>query len=173
MKKLLALVLVAMLALFAVSALAENSKGNSDIAGATTTGEGYTLTKITPEGKLAEIITAMEDAGKAGKAIDGLPEGAKGLIPEGLATINDYGCYKLEGDGKGVKEFEMIFKFETPFGKDEKVTLLIGIAPADADVEWLKLDGTGNADGDVVVKVTEAELTKISNNPFVVIPVSK
>ena len=165
MKKLIALVLVAMLALFAVGALAENSKGNSDIAGATTTGEGYTLTKITPEGKLAEIITAMEDAGKAGKAIDGLPEG--------LATINDYGCYKLEGDGKGVKEFEMIFKFETPFGKDEKVTLLIGIAPADADVEWLKLDGIGNADGDVVVKVTEAELTKISNNPFVVIPVSK
>ena len=33
--------------------------------------------------------------------------------------------------------------------------------------------GVGNADGAVVVKVTKAELAKISNNPFLVMPLSK
>ena len=38
--------------------------------------------------------------------------------------------------------------------------------------EWLVKEGKGNADGDVEVEVTKAELAKISDNPFVVIPVS-
>lgn len=173
MKKVLALVLAVMMILGCACALAENSKGNQDINQGTTNKEDLTLGKITPDGKLAEAIDKITEAQKAGDALNGLPEDIKAKIPEENKTINEMDCYQLTGDVNGVKDFILIFKFETPYEKGEKVTVLIGIAPADADVEWLVLDGEGNADGAVEVKVTEAELTKISNNPFVVIPVSK
>ncbi len=173
MKKALALVLAVMMILGCACALAENSKGNQDINQGTTDKADIGMEKITPEGKLAEAIDKITEAQKAGDALNGLPEDVKGKIPEENKTINEMVCYKLTGDVSGEKEFTLIFKFETPYEKGQKVTLLLGIAPADADVEWLVLEGEGNADGDVEAKVTEAELTKISNNPFVVIPVSK
>ena len=171
MKKVLALVLAVMMILGCTYALAENSKGNQDINQGKTNKENLNLEEITADGKLAEIIEKITEAQKAGNALDGLPDDVKGQIPEENKTINEMDCYRLVGDTAGVKEFIMIFKFETPYEKGEKVTLLIGIAPADADVEWLVLDGVGNAEGEVEVKVTETELAKISNNPFVVIPV--
>ena len=173
MKKALALVLAMMMILGCACALAENSKGNQDINQGTTNKANISMEKITADGKLAEVIDKITEAQKAGNALDGLPEDIKAKIPEENKTINEMVCYHLVGDTAGVKEFVMIFKFETPYKEGEKVTLLLGIAPADADVEWLVLEGVGNADGDVEVKVTEAELAKISNNPFVVIPVSK
>jgi len=52
--------------------------------------------------------------------------------------------------------------------------VLIGISAPDAEeVEWLVLEGKANDQNEVVVPVTREQLNKISNNPFVVIPVSK
>ena len=174
MKKIIALVLVVLMALSAVSALAEGMPGPSKTAPFINRGEAeeLELVKVDPDEKLSAIIEAVKAAGADG-AVAALPTDASSLIPEGFVTINEMDCYQLVGDVENAKDQELIFKFATPYPEGEEVILLIGISPADADVEWLALDGKANADGAVVVKVTKEQLTKIANNPFVVIPVSK
>ena len=177
MKKILALILAVMMILTAASALAENSKGNKDITGGDTGDEEIKLVKIDPTDKLAKLIEKIKGAYKdEGDALKGLPAELLALIPAEHKTINELTCWKLEGDVSAVKgELELIFKFESPYEEGEEVTILIGIdyADADAEVEWIVKTGVANKDGDVVVKVTAAELAKISNNPFIAIPVSK
>ena len=174
MKKIIALVLVALMALSAVSALADGMPGPSKTAPFINRGEAEELglIKVDPTEKLAAIIDAVTAAGADG-AVAALPADVSGLIPEGYATINEMDCYQLVGDTENAKDQELIFKFATPYEEGEEVTLLIGISPAEGDVEWLVLAGKANADGDVVVTVTSEQFKKISNNPFVVIPVSK
>ena len=112
-------------------------------------------------------------AAGADGAVAALAEEAPGLIPEGFNKISEMSCWKLDGDTSNLQELELIFKFATPYEAGSEVTLLVGVSPADDVVEWIKLDGKANADGDVVVKLTSAQLAKISNNPFLVIPVTK
>ena len=177
MKKILALVLALALILTACTALAatKNSKRNNDIAAGDTDEETVSMTGIAPTEKLQEIMDAIKAANdEQGDPMKCLPEAAAALVPEGFKTINDMACWKLDGDVTGLDELELTFKFETPYTEGEEVTVLIGIAPADAEeVEWIVKDCVANADGDVVVKVTREELNKISNNPFIAIPVSK
>ena len=174
MKKILALVLALMLVLTAVSALAAGSKGNGDIGQADTDAADLDLTKAEDTEGTAAIKQAIKDAQEAGNAIDGLPEDVRAQLPEGYATINEMDTYKLAGDYENAEEpIILTFKFETPYAEGEEVVLAIGIVPPEAEAEWLVKTGKGNADGDVEVAVTKAELNKISDNPFVVIPVSK
>lgn len=177
MKKIFALVLAMVMVLTAVSALAAGSKDGGNIAGGTVGGgDGETtlsLTKVSPTDKLQAIIDAIKEAGADGASAT-LATLAGSAIPEGFTKISEaQDCYQLSGDTANAKEQEFIFKFATPFADGEEVLLLIGISPADGDVEWLQLTGKGNADGDVVVKVTAEQIKKISNNPFIVIPVTK
>lgn len=174
MKKILALVLALVMVLAACTALADGSKRNNDIAAGDTDEETVSMTAIAPTEKLQEIMDGIKAANdEQGDPIKGLPEDAAAQIPEGFTAINDMGCWQLEGDVTGLSELELIFKFETPYPEGDEVALLIGIAPADGDVEWIEKTGVANADGAVVVKVTAAELAKISNNPFLAIPLSK
>ena len=71
------------------------------------------------------------------------------------------------------EDVKLVFKFATPYPEGETVILAIGIVPPEGEAEWLVKEGIANADGDVEVTVTKEELQKISDNPFVVIPVSK
>ena len=174
MKKIIALILATMLVLTAVSAMATDSKGNPDINGGTTTEEKIQLVSIKATEKLQAIIDKITEAFKNdGDALKGLPEEVVSKIPADMKTINEMSCWQLVGDVSGLNGLVLIFKFETPYPENEEVTLLIGIDPADADVEWIVKTGKANADGDVVVSVTAEELSKIANNPFVAIPVSK
>lgn len=177
MKKILALVLAMLMVMTAVSALADGSKGGGDIAGGTVGGgDGETtlsLIKVSPTDKLQAIIDAIKEAGLEG-ASDALATLVGSELPEGFTKISEaQDCYQIVGDTTSAKEQEFIFKFATPFKEGEEVVLLVGISPAEGDVEWLKLNGKANADGDVVVKVTAEQIKKISNNPFIVIPVTK
>lgn len=178
MKKTLALVLALVMVLFAVSAMAGNSKNNNNMNyGSTSEEEGDNavgLEKTTPTEDLQKIIDDVTEAGKdGGDATTGLPEEGVKLVPEDKKTINEMDCYHLTGDPSGLDELELIFTFATPFAEGEEVPVLFVISPAEGPVEWLRLTGVGNADGAVVVKVTKAELAKISNNPFLVMPLSK
>jgi hypothetical protein len=76
-------------------------------------------------------------AGEDG-ALAALKEFAGDLVPE-EGKINEMVCWQLTGDVSKANELELIFKVATPFEAGAKVTLLIGISPADGDVEWLKL----------------------------------
>ena len=174
MKKVLALVLTLMLVLTAVSALANNSKNNGGIYGGDTDNDEVKLVPIDPTDKLQEIMDKITEANdKEGDPLKGLPGEIVGGIPAEHTKINDMKCWMLEGDVNGLGQLVLIFKFEAPYPEGEEVTLLIGIAPADGEVEWIQKTGVANADGDVVVTVTAAELAKIQNNPFIAIPVSK
>jgi len=178
MKKTLALVLALVMVLFAVSAMAGNSKNNNNMNyGSTSEEEGDNavgLEKTTPTEDLQKIIDDVTEAGKdGGDATTGLPEEGVKLVPEDKKTINEMDCYHLTGDPSGLDELELTFTFATPFADGEEVPVLFVISPAEGPVEWLRLTGVGNADGAVVVKVTKAELAKISTNPFLVMPLSK
>ncbi len=178
MKKTLALVLALVMVLFAVSAMAANSKNNNNMNyGSTSEEEGDNavgLEKATPTEDLQKIIDDVTEAGKdGGDATKGLPEEGVKLVPEDKKTINEMDCYHLTGDPSGLDELELTFTFATPFADGEEVPVLFVISPAEGPVEWLRLTGVGNADGAVVVKVTKAELAKISTNPFLVMPLSK
>ena len=70
-------------------------------------------------------------------------------------------------------EVELVFTFATPYAEGEEVTVLIIVDLGANGVEWLTLSGVGDKDGNVVVKLTADQLAKISNNPFLVLPVSK
>lgn len=176
MKKILALVLATLMVLTAVSALAEKDTtmpGKSKTAPFIRRAEAEELGLGTLEpapAALQAIIDAITAAGPDGAAayLATLAE-----IPEGFTKITEAGdCYQITGDTTNAGDQEFIFHFATPFGVDEEVLLLIGIAPAEGDVEWLMLNGKGNADGDVVVTITGEQIQKIANNPFIVIPVT-
>ncbi len=173
MKKLLALVIAAMMIFGVVGAMAAGSKTNNNIAQATTEAEEVTLEKAEDTEGTTAIKQAVTDAQEAGNAVDGLPDAVKDQLPEGFTVINEMDTYKLQGEYTGDEDpIILTFKFETPYENGEKVIIAIGIVPPEAEAEWLVKEGKGNADGDVEVEVTKAELAKISDNPFVVIPVS-
>ena len=104
----------------------------------------------------------------------GLPEDVAAGIPEDRETINEMDCYQLSGDFTKTKDIELVFKFETPYEHGEKVMLVVAILrPEPEEIEWLVWEGTGNADGDVEALVARADLIKIGEDPFIVIPVSE
>lgn len=173
MKKILALVLALVMVLAATAALAAGSPDSGKWSGATTPVEEVKAVKISATEALQAIIDGVTEAAQAGDAVSGLPEGGKALVPAELKTINEMDCYQLSGDPSKLDELKLVFYFTTDYSGAEAVTLLIGISPADAEVEWLALEGKPLADGGIEVTVTAEELKKISNNPFIVIPVSK
>ena len=174
MKKILALVLAALMVFAAVSALADNSKGGGDIpSGTVEAEEEITLEKIADTAETQKLKDDIKAGHDAGDDLAGFPEEIRAKIPEGRKTVYEMDTYTMKGyEGKSQKAI-FVFKFDTPFEKDTKVSILLGICPAGADVEWLVLEGTANAEGNVEVEVTKAELDKISSNPFVAVAVAE
>ena len=198
MKKVISLVLALVLVLCAVSAFAEGSKGNEDLkeyliermtgAGtAATTGGGAatggaatggtaataaeptTVFEITPTGTAKELVDKVLAGGKDAKTtLNGLvPADVLANVKDG-AVINEILPMQFKNNNGEAKQ--ITFTFETPYAEGTKVTILIGIPGKTlADTEWIELVGTGNAAGSVVVTVSKELMTKLSNNPFIVI----
>ena len=173
MKKVLALLLAVMMLLVSVSALAEGSKRWEDIPHGETDDDNVGLKKADDNDRTSEIKKKILDHGKDGNPVDGLPDEIRDKLPEGFTVINDFDTYLLDGNpDESDDEVEMIFKFATPYKEGEQVMLAVCIVPPEDEVEWLLWEGTGMADGAVRVMVAREDLQKISDNPFVVIPVS-
>ena len=174
MKKIFALVIAAIMILSAVGAMAAGSKSSSTIGYVVPPEEPIKVVKTEDNDGTSAIKQAIIDAQANGSAIDGLPAPVKEKLGEGYVNINEMETYKIEGDIDGVSDdVKLVFKFATPYPEGETVILAIGIVPPEGEAEWLVKEGIANADGDVEVTVTKEELQKISDNPFVVIPVSK
>ena len=175
MKKIFALVIAAIMILSAVGAMAATgSKSSSTISYVVPPEEPIKVVKTEDNDGTSAIKQAIIDAQANGSAIDGLPAPVKEKLGEGYVNINEMETYKIEGDIDGVSDdVKLVFKFATPYPEGETVILAIGIVPPEGEAEWLVKEGIANADGDVEVTVTKEELQKISDNPFVVIPVSK
>ena len=192
MKKVISLVAALVLVLCSVSAFAAGSPDNNALrdylvermTGAgnnnnnTTGGTGtakaeVTLVEITPTGVLKELIDKILAGGKVAKV------SLKDLVPADFlakikddANINELIAMSFKNNEGEAKQ--ITFTFETPYKEGTEVTILIGIpGKTIADTEWIELVGVANAAGSVVVTVSEALMTKLANNPFLVMALDK
>ncbi len=173
MKKILSLVLALMMILTAVSALAAKSKEEPGGGG------GSTGDSDEPEIKI-EVVADTNLSKAAIEAFKKDPLGPlsdeiKANIPADYGTINEMLTAKFVGEvGAVKKEVKMNMMFETHYGKDEKVIVIIGILPADAtdvkveDIEWQEFDGIGEEDGSVTFTIPKDTFVKINTNPFLI-----
>ena len=175
MKKVFSLLLVLALLLTAVSVFAEGSKetpgGGGSVVPKTEEAPEISVKFIEDTEASAAAIKAFADAKEAGDILAPLPEDVRALVPEGFGTINEMLTAQFEGElDKVTDEVILNVKFETPYADGQKVIVLFGILPAEADgeIEWLAFDGVGKADGSVDVTVPKAVFEKIQTNPFLI-----
>ncbi len=173
MKKILALVLALVMVLTAVSALAADSPENP--GGKTGGGE----TKETELATVADtdatkaIKEELKKAAESGDVLSALPADVKAKIGEEFTKVSEMVTIKL-AQGLDAKKGLIIKKaFQTPYKSGEKVTVLLAVPGADGKVEWVVLEGTANADGEVVFVIDEAIYNKIAGTEIVMVPVSK
>lgn len=173
MKKILALVLALMMVLFAVSAVAANSKQNNNISNAEVEDSPVDLEKAEDTEETKAVKDAITEANEAGDPTTGLPEDIQGQLPEGFKAINEMDTYKLAGELGDDDPVRLVFTFQTPYEKGQKVPLAVAVCPPEKETFWLFWNGTGIEGGDVETWVAKADLEKIGESPFVVIPVSE
>ncbi|QTE68791.1 hypothetical protein JNO48_02460 [Clostridiales bacterium] len=168
MKKLFSLVLALAMLLTAAFAIAEGSKEEPTIGGDVS---GVPMEFIADTEESAAAIKAFADAKEAGDVLAPLPDDVKAKIPEGFATISEMVTAKLDGEIDNLPdEVVMNVMFETPYSDGQKVIVLIGILPenAEEEIEWQAFDGVGKADGSVDVTVPKAVFEKVQTNPFLI-----
>ena len=72
-----------------------------------------------------------------------------------------------------LKVFSFKKVFQTPFKAGEKVMCLIAIPGADGKVEWIVVSGASDADGAILMKLSESQYNKTAGKIVVYIPVQK
>ena len=176
LKKLVVIMLIFSLTLTsAVSLAAQGSKENQNISGGTVEEESVEIAKTTDTENTKKIKDVLFKAQKTGNVMDAFPQEIKDLIPEENTEVNEMETVRLVGDLTGIKKLTLTYKFETPYGLNEKVTVVLGI-PSDKEesgIAWSVLEGVGDKDENVVFTIDEETLAKVLNNPFVIIPVSR
>ena len=182
MKKIIALVLILMMILSITTAMTEDSPKvkpsadtKNDTSTTTNTGTTYTAPKeslrvvLTDDNVVtAELVQKLTDAG-ADKVLDEIPEDITKTLPAGFTAVNEISTWKVVGDIEKVNSAEVTFKFTSPYTKGDTVYLLIYTS----DKEWLKLAGKADDEGNIVVTFNKDTLTRLGNDPFVVVVVSK
>lgn len=175
MKKLFSLVLTLALLLTAVSAFAAGSKeepsGGGTVVPVTEETPEIGISFIDDTDASAAAIKAFGEAKDAGDVLAPLPEDVSALVPEGFGTINELKTAQFDGEVDKVTEDMLInVMFETPYAEGQKVIVLIGILPeeAEGEIEWKVFEGVGKADGSVDVTVTKDVFEKVKTNPFLI-----
>ena len=178
-KKTLAVILSLMLLMSLTSALAASSKTNTDISHGTVEVPGVLIqivkvpdTDFTKKLKL-EVAAAQEK----GNILEAFAGDVKNLIPEEHTEANEMETVQFDGElGKVTDKVKVTYKFATPYGKDQKVTVMIGFPEKDNPDYvpcWEAIPGVGTESGEVEFYVTRELLDKIETEPFVIIPLSK
>ena len=188
MKKILALVLALVMVLSAVSALAAGSPenpGGKTGGGGGATGYSADTTEETEETKEIELATVadtdatkaikeeLKKAAESGDVLSALPADVKAKIGEEFTKVSEMVTIKL-AKGLDAKNGVTVKKaFQTPYKSGDKVSVMLAVPGADGKVEWIVLEGTANANGEVVFVVDEATYNKIAGTEIVMVPVSK
>lgn len=178
-KKTLAVILSLMLLMSVASALAADSKTNTDISQATVETDGpLVYLKKTADTdftkKLKEAVAAAQNKGNLLEVFAG--DVAK-LIPEDHTEANEMETVYFDGElDKVTSKVKVTYKFQTPYGKDQKVTVMLGFPDKEdpnSVPSWEAIPGVGTETGEVEFYVTREILKKIETEPFVIIPLSK
>jgi len=178
MKKLMA-ILVALTMIMGISAAMAAAPSAEDVSTVFINGEGdiYIVWTDDPDvGDDAESPAGeVKDAYQSGSPLDVLPAEIRAQLPEGYTVVNEVRSAKFAGNLDKLAELNELkaeFKFDTPYDEGEIVYLAIGVA-AGEDTEWFLLESVGNAEHNLEVTFDRAALTKIGENSFVVMAISK
>ena len=164
MKKVLALVLALVMTLTVVSAMA----GESPTPKKKTTG-GDTVTEINlPDAADTDGTKAIKEQIEKDKDAGDALASVTVELSSGFDKVSEMITVKFP-TGQKTRTFKRMF--QTPFAKDTIVEVLIGI-PGDP-VEWIKVVGKANANGEVVFTLSESDYQKIAGKEVVIIPVTK
>ncbi len=179
MKKILALVLVLMLSLAAVSAFAAGSKDINDtqqavVNPAAPAAAALSLEIIEDTAEAKQLFEKFQKAYEEGDVLKVFPEEVRKQIPEGLTKINEMVTAKWNGDttkATGDLKVNIIFKSQYE-PKDEEVAVMVGKLE-NGDVTWTMFKGVTKDDGSIDVIFSKDTIQELKNNPFVIVVVSK
>ena len=192
MKKLICLVLAALLCVGAVAAMAAPSPTTSDMnTTKTNTPKTSSLVvktialdsaeyKALVEKCLAELEKLKNSESSAayfGEVIDS--EGNKvsfaELFGEDILTVCEMMPIIVENYDESLGDVKITLQFATPFEKGEEVVILIGLINEQTDeVEWYALKGVGTGvDGAVEVVVTRKMMMAIQNGQALIAALKK
>ena len=194
MKKLIALVLALVLSVCAVSALAAD--GDSKKVDDTTTAKTETtqgdntnnnaqggnnaaadvpqLIKADMTDIIKQIIEALKKAKESNTLAAFFGFGADSDVPADYTEINEAQAFRFLTDPTKWAGLSVTLHFPTPYPAGDTVYIMIGIPGEKVeDTEWIKLTGTANNNGDVVVVLTADILKKIGLKTFLAVALSK
>ena len=176
MKKILSLAIVLVLAMTAVSVLAEGSKTGDDIPAATVVTapnkgnqekeEQVSLEIIDDTEETAAVIQLFKDAFDAGDVLAPLPEDVRSKIPEDRTNINEMVTARFVGDVEALEDdLKIILQLDTPYEKDQEVSILFG--KLGDPVAWKVFEAIGTEDGKLEFTLHADEVKEYGNDPFV------
>ena len=178
MKKILSLVVALVLVMAAASALAVGSKTGADIPVATVANnnadaaEAVSLVIVDDTEASAALIKVFQDAFAAGDVLSPLPEDVRAQIPEGLTNINEMVTVQFEGDVDKLEgTLKVNLKLDTPYEKDQKVSVLFG--KLGEPVAWKVFEAAGMEDGSIEFILPAGDVMEMGNDPFVLAVVSE
>ena len=178
MKKILSLVVALVLVLAAVSALAEGSKTGADIPAATIVNnnadaaEAVSLVIVDDTEASAALIKVFQDAFTAGDVLAPLPEDVRAKIPEEQKNINEMVTAQFVGDVDKLEgTLKVNLKLDTPYEKDQKVTVLFG--KLGEPVAWKTFEAVGTEEGSIEFILPAGDVMEMGNDPFVLAVVSE
>ena len=178
MKKILSLVVALVLVMAAVSALAEGSKTGADIPVATVANnnadaaEAVSLVIVDDTEESAALIKVFQDAFAAGDVLSPLPEDVRAQIPEEQKNINEMVTAQFVGDVDKLEgTLKVNLKLDTPYEKDQKVTVLFG--KLGDPVAWKVFEAAGMEDGSIEFILPAGDVMEMGNDPFVLAVVSE
>lgn len=176
MKKLVSILLVvAMLsvaiAAFADTALSTPSKTTEDMTSFEVTvenpvdGKAVTLKTVPENEKAAAELAKAQEAGSVEAYFGNETAAAINAILGSAEVSLDEFCAALEeGYEEGMGSVTVTVELPTPYEKDEKVAVLVGLVEGDA-VTWKVFEGTGLEDGKVQLTLDAETALKLAAGP--------
>lgn len=135
------------------------------------TASGYTiLDTFVDTGETMKIKVGLTAANQDGDVFFYLPAGVKAALGNEYTKVSEMVTVIIP---TGLKEFRFKKMFQTPFKAGEKVMCLIAIPGADGKVEWIVVSGKSDADGAILMTLSESQYNKTAGKIVVYIPVQK
>ena len=133
------------------------------------TASEYTILKTAPDtGETMKIKLGLTAANQAGDVFFYLPAGVKAALGK-FTEVSEMVTVIIP---TGLKEFRFKKMFQTPFKAREKVMCLIAI-PSPGGDEWIVVSGASDADGAILMTLSESQFKKTAGKIVVYIPVQK